>query len=91
METENKKRKIDDESFVREFELQEIDNTYDDGKKRWFYRFCVCTILFILEQLKEEVLWLKVRNEPWSEVILKWQNTFPSRKRSTHSTVEFFF
>ncbi|CAG9763626.1 unnamed protein product [Ceutorhynchus assimilis] len=44
-----------------------------------------------LEELhKENILWLKVNQEPWNSVIVKWESTFEVRQTSEYVSVEDF-
>lgn len=49
-------------------------------------------IYLIQGSLKDDILWLQFRNEPWEEVIDKWRNTFEYRHNTlSGGTVDEFY
>lgn len=49
------------------------------------FNFVLLCLYLIVENVQEDVLCLRARNEPWTEVISKWQATFSLRRKQTLS------
>uniref|UniRef100_A0A1Y1LUZ3 SAM domain-containing protein n=1 Tax=Photinus pyralis TaxID=7054 RepID=A0A1Y1LUZ3_PHOPY len=59
------------------------DDSYGHTKER--------QIVLESDELKNDMIWLQNRHEPWDEVLTKWKNTYGLRKLSTAATVREFF